>query len=89
MQQGTLGRQEEGDTVTTVTGINTSIQQGDTMSAVQSSIMASSALWLEQMTQVGKEHTKAMQMAQLRHTQELLKQTRDNDKRFQVVKNSW
>ena len=55
------------------------------MSAVQSSITAASVLWLEQMTQVGKEHSEAMQTAQLRHTHELLDQTRENDKRFQVV----
>ena len=56
------------------------------MSAVQSSITAASATWLEQMTQVGKEHIEAMQIAQLRHTEELLEQTRESDKRFQVVK---
>ena len=85
LQQEKLGRQEEGDTGTTTKGINTSILPGDTMSTVQSSITAASALGLEQITQVGKEHSKSMQVAQLRHTQELLEQTRENNKRFQVV----
>ena len=40
------------------------------MSAVQSSITIASASWLEQMIQVGKEHSEAMPVAQLRHTQE-------------------
>ena len=54
------------------------------MSTVQSSITIVSVLCFEQMTQAGKEHIEAMQVEQLRHTQELLEQTRENNKRFQV-----
>ena len=85
MQQEKLGRRDEGDTDTTTTGINISIHQGDMMCVVQSSITVVSASWLEQMAQVGKEHSKEMQMAQLRHTQELLEQTKEKEKQFQVV----
>ena len=85
MRQEKPVRGNGGDTSTTTTGINTSIQQEEAMSAVQSSITAASTSWMEQMTQANREHNEAMQVVQLRHTQEMLEQTRESNKRYQVV----
>ena len=53
------------------------------MSTVQSYITTAIVSWQEQITQVCNKHNKAIQEAQLRHIQDLLEQTRENDKRFQ------
>ena len=50
---------------------------------MQSSITTVSVSWQEQITQVCNKHSNVIQEAQLRHTQDLLEQTGENDKRFQ------